>query len=176
MEKIVLTKEKLVTLLPVVVLAAVIGIFFIFYIPLIKKSRVVYAQCKSIEDKARKTKNVIKFASVISSRRVLMTEEDVSYATDELTRLGKQKGVDFISIRPGEIEKEKGEEYKILPVELQLESTYKQMGMFLGSLDDVEKSLIMVKTFSVVPDPENTSKLITDLVVDVYLSGRENGN
>jgi Tfp pilus assembly protein PilO len=173
MEKIELTKEKLMTFLPVAVLVTVIGISLIFYIPLMKKSRVVYAQCKAIEDKARKTKNVIKGASVISSRRVLMTEEDVSYATNELTRLGKQKGIDFVSIRPKDIQKEKGEEYKILPVELQLESTYKELGMFLGSLDDVEKSLITVKSFNIVPAPGNTARLITDLVVDVYLSARD---
>ena len=173
MEKIELTKEKLMTFLPVAVLVAVIGISLIFYIPLMKKSRAVYAQCKTIEGKARKIKNVIKGASVISSRRVLMTEEDVSYATNELTRLGKQKGIDFVSIRPKDIQKEKGEEYKILPVELQLESTYKELGMFLGSLDDVEKSLITVKSFNIVPAPENTARLITDLVVDVYLSARD---
>ena len=173
MEKIELTKEKLMTFLPVAVLVAVIGISLIFYIPLMKKSRALYAQCKTIEDKVRKTKNVIKGASVISSRRVLMTEEDVSYATNELTRLGKQKGIDFVSIRPKDIQKEKGEEYKILPVELQLESTYKELGMFLGSLDDVEKSLITVKSFNIVPVPENTARLITDLVVDVYLSARD---
>jgi len=176
MEKIEITKEKLMTLVPIAVLIAVIGVFLTFYIPLIQRSRELHIQCKSIEEKERKTKNVIKFASVISSRRVLMTEEDVSYATDELTRLGKERGVDFISIRPGEMQKDESAEYKILPVELQLESTYKQLGMFLGSLDDVEKSLITVKSFNVVPDPENTSRLMTDLVVDVYLSGRENGS
>ncbi|MBU0570531.1 MAG: type 4a pilus biogenesis protein PilO [Candidatus Omnitrophica bacterium] len=176
MKKIDLIKRKSTMLIPMAVLAAVIGIFLIFYIPLIKKSRVVYTRCELIEGKTRKAKNIIRAASAISGRRVLMQEEDVSYVTDELTRLGKREGVDFIAIRPGEIKAAKAAEYKILPVELRLGSTYRQLGMFLGSLDDMEKSLVTVRSFNVVPDPENASKLITDMVVDVYLSGRENGS
>ena len=73
---------------------------------------------------------------------------------------------------PQKIQKKNGTEYKILPVTMQIESTFKTLGIFMGSLDDLEKSLVRIKSFDINPDKDKPKVLITDLVVDIYLSGK----
>ena len=64
--------------------------------------------------------------------------------------------------------------YKILPVEMKIESTHEQLAAFLGSVDDLEKGLIRVVSFEIVPDQTDPTKCITDLTVHMYFSGGEN--
>jgi len=174
--EIKLTKEKMALVIFLISAIGIVGIYFVVFAPLIKQTSETYLKCSTIEDEVLKVRSIIKAAGEIEGRRVLVTEEEVSYINDEFTRYGKSKGVDFISIDPGEIQKEKGSDYKVLPVEIEMESTYKQLGAFLGSLDDLEKGLVTVEGFSIVPDPDDATKLITELTVNIYLSGRGNNN
>ena len=57
-------------------------------------------------------------------------------------------------------------------MEIKAKSTYEQLGTFLGSLDDLEKGLVKVKSFVIVPDGKDPAKLTANLVVDIYLSGK----
>jgi len=57
---------------------------------------------------------------------------------------------------------------------MEIESTYEKLGVFLGSLDDLEKALVRIKSFDITPDKEDPSKLTTDLSVEIYLSGDKN--
>jgi len=176
MKPIEITKEKLMLIIPVIVIMAAMAVYFVVFAPLLEESRKKYIECRTVESEVLKVRAIIKAAGEIEGRRILMTEGDISQVTDELTRHGRSKGVDFISIDPGEAQKEKGSDYKILPIKMEIESTYEQLGTFLGSLDDLEKGLVTVESFSIIPDTNDAARLSTDLVVDIYLSGRENNN
>jgi Tfp pilus assembly protein PilO len=141
--------------------------------PLMKELRKHYLECKSLEADVLDARNVITLVDKTYAERVLIKEKDISQAIDKLTRHGKLEGINFISINPKEIRKKADSRYKILPIEMEIESGYEQLGAFLGSLDDLEKGLIKVKSLYVVPNKEDPSRLMTDLVVDMYLLGQE---
>ena len=163
-------KKFIVIATTIVVMAA--GIYLIFYAPLIRELKIKRLDCKTVENEVLKCRNIIKSAG--QKKRVLITEEEVSQAIDELTRHGKMKGVNFVFMAPKETKEEKGAQYKTLPVEMKIESAYEQLAIFLGSLDDLKKALVKVKSFDINPDKKDASKLITDLVADIYLSGHKN--
>ena len=169
--KVELTQDKLIILVATVCLAIAVGTYFGIYGPLIKEVKTKYIECRSIEKEVVKCYDVIESVGRIAGERVLITEEDVSRAIDELTKHGKLNGINFISIKPKKMKKEKGSEYKILPVGVEIKSTYERLGTFLGSLDNLDKSLVKVKNFNITPDEKTPNKLITDLTMDIYLSG-----
>ena len=169
--KVELTQERLIIIISAVVIAAALGTYIVFYAPLIRDLRMKRLECKSAENEVLECRNIIESSG--KGGRMLITEEDVSYAIDELARQGKFKGVNFISMNPKKIEKkDKNSQYKILPVEIEINSTYEELGVFLGSLDDLEKGLVKVKSFDITADKEDPSKLTTDLVAEIYMSGQ----
>ena len=89
---------------------------------------------------------------------------------EELTRQGKSGGINFVSLTPGAVEDTEGREYRILPIEMEIESTYEALGHFLGLLDEMEKSLLKVQSFNVVTKGEDPSKIHTRLTVYLYLA------
>ena len=52
---------------------------------------------------------------------------------------------------------------------MELESKYDNLGIFLGLIDDLEKSLVTVKSFNIIPDKKDPVRLKTKVVVNVYL-------
>jgi len=168
-----LTKESLIIAAVLIVAIAATMIYFVFFTPLMKEIKIKYLECKSAENDVIECRNVIESAGLVYEKRLLMAEKDVSQAIDELTKHGRSKGINFVSINPEEIKEEKGTVYKILPIKMKINSTYKQIGIFLGSLDNLEKGVVKVKNFDISAGGEDTSILSTNLVADMYLSGRE---
>ena len=166
--KIELTQEKLVIATAAAIVVSALGVFLIFYAPLMKKLQIKYLEYKSAEKELRECRSIIE--TMGKGERVLIAEEDISHAIDELTRHGKVKGINFISMSPERIEK--SGQYKVLPVKMEIKSDYEELGIFLGSLDDLEKGLVRVKSFDITPNKEDPSRLMTKLVVETYLSGK----
>lgn len=173
MTKIELTRERLIVVISVIIALIALLVYLVFYAPVRRKLRTKYLECKTIESEVLHTRNIIESAASSYREAALITEEDVSQAIDELTRHGKLKGINFISINPKEIKKEKGSLYKILPIQMKIESTYGQLGIFLGSLDELEKGTLTVESFDINPDKKDSSRFTTDLVVNMYLLDEE---
>ena len=171
--KVELTKEKLIAAIAAAVALVALGAYLIFYAPVIRETGIKYAACRAVENELLECRNIIESAGRIQGKRVLMTEKDVSHAIDELTRQGKLEGINFVSMSPGEIKEEEGSQYKTLPINVEIKSTYKQLGIFLGSLDKLEKGLVKVKSFDITANAGDPKLLTTVLVMDMYLSGRE---
>lgn len=163
-----LTKERLIVIVSVAIAIIAIGLYLFLYGPLVGKLRVASAEYKTIEADLLLARDSIAALKTAETEKGLIAEEDTHFAIDELTRQGKLKGANFISITPMEIERS-DYQYRVLPIKMELESTYEQLAVLLGSLDDMEKSLITVRDFNITTDSENPEKLITKLMVDMYL-------
>jgi Tfp pilus assembly protein PilO len=164
--KIKLTQKNLVLAAAAIIVVIALVAYFLFLTPLVGQIKKKHLECKAIESNVIECRNIIE--TLGKGGRLLLPEEEVSYTIDELTRLGKARGVNFVSMIPQKIEK--SGQYRILPVEIQLESTYRQLGSFLGSLDNLEKGLIRMQSFDVTSGKDDMSKLISDLILEVYIA------
>lgn len=128
---------------------------------------------------SREIENIVSSARVDTGSQVregierkLISEESVSAAIEELTAQGKMVGVSFLSISSRTRERAEGRAYSILPIEMELESSYEALGRFLGSLEELHKCLVTVRTFEAIPDSgTDAAKLKTKLTVNLYLAG-----
>ncbi|MBI5145384.1 MAG: type 4a pilus biogenesis protein PilO [Candidatus Omnitrophica bacterium] len=183
-----ITKDKLIKIIAGTVVIVVIGTYLFLYRPLMSKLKKQHSECRAIESEVEQAQEAITTLKK-KDKKTLLNEADVSVAIDELTKQAKSKGLNLISITPKQVNpvrellsgsgafsngvKEKEALYKILPIEMEMESTYEDLGIFLGSLDKLEKSLATIDSFSVISDKERSLNLKTKLVVNMYLASGE---
>lgn len=167
-----LTKERIVIIISVVILIIAFGLYIFLYGPLISKCRLTYRDCKDLEAKVLQARNSIASLKATPAKIGLISQKDVSFAIDELTKEGSLKEINFISITPKQTEDQVAA-YKIFPIEMEIESSYENLAIFLGRLDDLEKSLVKVRKFDVTPELLNTKILTTGVSIDIYLENAE---
>jgi len=168
-----LTKQRLILVISVGLVIIALGFYLSLYSPLINKLRKAHLECRRLETEVLQAREAIDSLRLKAPKGKLITEEDVSRAIDDLTKKGRLARVNFISITPKQTEEpEQGLSYKILPIEIEMESTYEDLGIFLGLLDELENCLVTVKNFNITFTEKGALKLKTKLVVNVYLSGQ----
>lgn len=167
-----LTRQRILTLVLAGVLSTVFGLYAFLYRPLILKLRVRFLECQAAESEVATARNNIAILKTSQDAEKLIPPEKVSVAIDELTQQGRAKKVKFLSIIPQKIEKS-GRPYEILPIEMETESSYESLGSFLGCLDELERSLVTIRSFDFSPKDKDPSKVKGRLVLHIYLSPRE---
>ena len=151
-----------------------LGLYLFIYHPLLHSLKTQSSACRLVEDELTQARRMIASFKAGGKERVFIPEEEVSLAIDELTRVGKFEEISFISVTPRDSEKPEGPQpqpYKVLPLEMETESTYEALGRFLGSLGELKNSLITVENFNVTPSPEDPSRLRARLKVHLYVAG-----
>ncbi len=148
---------------------AIIGfiLYLILYMPLVRQLKVKSNETKAQEAELLKARNIVTSMKTTGSKAQLVTEDNLSIAIDELTKRGKLHNINFVSVKLGELIRETV--YAILPIEMVLESGYLELGGFLGSLDELQKSVVKVNEFEVLPQASEPSKLNTRLMLNMYI-------
>ena len=167
--KLELTKQRLVTIVSVAVTVALLGIYFILFRPLINKLKLLHLECRGLETGVLQARDAISSLKLKELKKELASEADVSLAIEELTKEGKARGINFISLTPKQIERQQAS-CKILPVDLELEASYVMLGDFLGKLDDLNRSLVRIRKLNIVSNKANPKISTARLSLDMYLS------
>jgi len=165
-----LTKNRLIAIIVGGIVVVILALYLIIYAPVIadlKSSQVDYSRAETHAALARERTSILKGIDI---RKGLIEEESVSAAIDEIAKKGKEIGVNFVSITPADYINLKHPPCRILPIRMEITSTYEQIGTFLGFLDDLEKSLVAVKNFTIIPSQAGIKKLKTHLVVKIHVS------
>lgn len=168
----VLTKEKRLVIIIGAAMLAVLITAIIISAPLVAEYRQAGHECGSVEKEVLLARETIGLLERKAEKKTLIPEKDISMVIDELTKRGRSNGINFTSIAPGKIENPAASGYKIIPIEVDLESTYKEMAVFLGLLEELERGLVTVRNINITDGGIETTKLNTKLVLNMYLSGR----
>lgn len=161
------TKERLIIIVLAAVFIIAAGFYFVLYRPIGVKIRKASLEYKGIEAELLYARQAMASLKDIDIKRDFVTEREASLALDELTREGKSEKVNFVSITPGRISEE-GLFYKVIPIKMEISASYQSLGLFLGKLDDLKKSLVCLKELKIIPDPANPKQLKADMVVNMH--------
>jgi Tfp pilus assembly protein PilO len=148
-------------------------IYGIFFFPRIRALHAKYLDCRSCENQIADARNLIDAASKLnkeSGTRILISEKEASLGIDEFTRYSKSLGINFLSIKPGNVITPEGMPYKILPIEMEIEASGEQFVKFLGSIDELKKAIVTVQSLDMKPDEKDDKRLRVDMVIYMYLS------
>ena len=151
-------------------------VYGIFFFPRMKELRAKYLDCRLCESQVIDARNLIEAVSRLdkeSGTRILISEKEAASGIDELTKHSKSLGIDFLSMKPGNAIIPEGMPYKILPIEMEIEATGEQFVKFAGSIDELKKAIVTVKSFDITPDKNDSRRLKVDMVIDMYLSSED---
>lgn len=165
-----LTRERLVWGGISAIAVMGLGLYSFLYSPLSHQLSSAHRECSAIESEVLHAQDSISSLKLRPPRKGLIAEEEISQAIDELTKGGKSKGVNFISITPRQIEDVKESSHKACPIDIEIESTYEQLGTFLGVLDELGNSIVTITNFNIISAKEGLSKLKTKLTLTMYIS------
>jgi hypothetical protein len=167
-----LTPQKIVLAICGVIALGTLVADAIFYLPLMGRFKSVYFECRTCENQVLEARNIIDSVGNNTSDRTLMTEKEVQFAMDEFVNQGKAKGINFISIRPGDVQEVQGAPYKTMSIDMEVEGPDEKISEFIGSLDELKKAVIKIKSFEITPNPENRTILKARITIDVYITAR----
>ena len=174
-----MNKQKIVIIGGVSAAALMLLAYLFLYQPLMAQLRNAYLEFREYDQGLQDAYDVIAAAKKIDSKKIfiteraLITEEDISTAIAALTEQKKLHNVNFVSITPGDVEKQSDPRFKVLPVSLKTESTFRDLGIFLGILDDLEEGVVTVRSFRILPNKHNPAKLESDIVLNLYLASSD---
>ena len=121
-------------------------------------------------DEARKTSERMKTLkhteSSESAARPIPYRQSLSLILEELYRLAKGTGADFLSVKPDDIE-EKGN-LQAQSVLIDLRSTFKGMGRYLQMLEDLPQ-IVKIQNLKIEADPGDAASVLVHLYLTVYL-------
>lgn len=139
------------------------------YGPLLREVRLKAKECRKAEievDRARLAVNTLKKEA---NRSTFFSEKEISSAVDDLTRRGKERGINFVSITPGRVEENENVPFHLLPVQLQMESSFKSLGLFLGELDELPKGVMTVRELTILADDKDSAVIKARVNLDLHL-------
>ncbi len=165
--------KKMVMIIAGIGLVMIVGYFLMA--PLLSKVHSVGDEVKVLECEMGAVRQAIQSEGKFQKAGELLTRRKVSLAIDEITKTGAVRNINFLSISPQKIMKPAESKYPVLPIQMDLQSEYSDLGLFLGDLESLEKSIVSVKSFQVDVDSDILPKINTDLLVEVYLQEGEDG-
>lgn len=104
-------------------------------------------------------------------RRRLPSKSPTSIILEELTKKGKQLNMEFVSIAPQQLQQDivAGAECKVVPININMKATYRDLGEYLGLIENLESSFATVKEFQATKDENTFPKLKVNMRIYTYV-------
>lgn len=167
-------RQKLSVAIGAMILAFSAGVYGLFYAPLIADLSREGSRASAVEKQAAEAHAAIasyRSSELAGSQRRLLTEEEVSEAIHELSRTAQIQKVRFISLSPGQAAETGDHEYRTQSLQIEAESSFEDLGVFLSGLDEQPLGIFTVKGLDAAPDPRDKTRIKTRLTLDLYLEG-----
>ncbi len=158
-----------------------LGLYLLVFSPLLAKIEKGSKEYTKIEADIFRSRAIIESAKKIKTTRTLLTEKhsDILQPINELSKREKLEKINFVSIcrkdkdtgggkKRKKRRKKKGP-YKVLPIEMILESTYEDLGTFFEEVDELDQGVVSIANFTIIPFQEKPVQLRTTLELDMYL-------
>jgi len=113
-------------------------------------------------------KNTVKAsAQLISTKKIVL-------AMDELTKLGKQHGLEIVSLKNAGVSNKKDDFYKGILFEVESSSSFKDLGMFLSSVKEMPDWIMDLDSLRISSDPADPSLVNAKITLTLFVS-KDNG-
>jgi len=163
--------RKIIILISGVALAGIV--FFLFIKPLWSKASSISQEVKVLSSELSDIRDALKKDTTLNKSRHLLSRGEISAAINEIMEAGASLDIDFFTTNPQKIQKLQNSKYPILPIRLEMQSTYENFGIFLGSLERLDKSIVTVRQFDIIRKPIILPDISIELVLEIHLKEGE---
>ncbi len=156
------------TIIYIFILVAVIIIFIFLYLPLLKDLDSLSIRYKQESKKLENIKQQIATSDNLKAKAITRQEE-ITQALDELTRKANSLDFKFDSLKQSEMAA-LGSDFMLMPISIESTCDFQAIGNFLGSLEDLEKSVVVVQKIKIETLKEALPNLKLSLELAMYVS------
>ena len=154
-----------------IALGVIIFFFIVALSPLMAKIQRMHTEWLAQETRLQNIRQLIQTHNKTNSQKNLLTTEEMSWVIDQITQVGRSFSINFISIKPQKLEICPEGDCLSLPIELELEADYKNVGLFLEALDQLEGTVITLRSLKMMKDNPNAVSIKSNLILEVYFQG-----
>lgn len=149
-------------------IAVFLFLLFIFiYFPPLKKIRKMNSLWQSLEGQLKTAENLRDFQKAGIHKR-FVSQEELVLILDKITEAAKIRSLNLKSISQQEIKALDG--YRVLPVEMELDADYKQLGLFLGDLENLQDALAAVENLQISSEEKLLPRILCSLTLNIYIT------
>ncbi len=148
--------------------ALVIAVILLGYMPLLSKIGKSNQELGGLTGQLSAAASELNGLSADTRGKKITKEAEASVLVDRITSQAKACLLEIKSVSQKEIRVvEDG--YLLLPLHLELEVKFEQLGVFLGSLDGLEDGLVSVDSFQILGEERLGPKISAFLSLNLYL-------
>ena len=168
MKKISLNRQQRFLAWGAGIVLASLGLLFWIYLPLSSRLKKEGGELSRLHSELKVARETAESAKGTNRPLRLPRQKELSSVIEEVTDLGKDFGIDFRSIHPQQAQ-ETPSGYQFLLIEMKLESSYRDLGLFVGSLRTLERGVVTVESFEIDREEEISTKLNCRLLIKMVL-------
>ena len=99
----------------------------------------------------------------------LVALNDAATVMEEISALGNTHSIIFLSMARQDKSKSAYKKIDTLPVDLETQSTYKQLGFFMGALNDLRRGIVLIDSFQITRDAQEPGKVRSKMHMHICL-------
>ena len=139
------------------------------YRPVLTKSHEAANKLSETETELSRQRAAISASQRLDRSSEILPRSDLPLVIADLTDKGRELGISFTSILPGDLRQTTQVDVGILPITCSVESEYKNIGEFLAYVEDYSRSIVEVEGFFINTNKKALPKLSADLVLNLYV-------
>lgn len=167
MTKLELNKKNLIIVSGTAVFLFILIIFL--YLPMAGKLKKKTIEWNSLKSELKVEQDNLKLIQECRIDKKLIKENELSSIIDIITREGRTLFLNFKSITQKEL-KYARDTCPVLPVQMEIEARYEQLGRFLGALEGLKDSVITIENFTIRRDERILPNIHCSLAMNIYLT------
>ena len=158
----------------VIIFAGCLAVFLIFQ-PLVAKRTKITSNVALLEEQFESVNDFLKFKDGLKSRGKLVTLAEVSGALDAVTKLGMKFKVDFLSMSQQPVAAPAAGDLpcRYLPVTINVQAQYEDLGKFLSALGNIKDGVIAVSSLRVWREDEILPLIKGEINLQLYIHGEQ---
>lgn len=146
----------------------VVALYIFLYHPLLKKFNHLRLTCQKLESEAGQSYKKAEFLKGVAAEKKILGEGELDEALGELKQQAQFSRIRLVSLIPRAIDQREAA-YKIMPLAIVAESSFKRLAMFLESLRTSVSPLVTVRSLKVAPQNNNAEDLQAEILLNLYL-------
>jgi hypothetical protein len=162
-------------LVATVILGVALMSVFAFILPLWYKAARLTEEVRILDGELGAIRRLVDENGKMNGEQRPIAKGQASLAINEIMETALALGLDLLSTSPKNVIKDKNSQYPVLPLRLELKSSYKNLGLFLGRLQELQKSIVVVDEFHIKRDAVILPDIYADVTVHLVLKEGEGG-
>ena len=142
--------------------------------PITDRVKILKKEIEATESDVKMARGLMSMYGQVKKDYPIIDKSGVSKAVVEISQVGEENQINFISIQPQEIEEVPQTAYSLLPVQVKLQAEYKNIGRFFENIRHLKQGLVAVRSFNIVEDEDILPELRVEIVLGVHLKSGEN--